>query len=110
MYVDNRVYVRRSSDVICDAIAEIFYSSKHSDKAKTESAEAMARVAFVLAESSGNGVESRASKEAFFKLYAWIWKSCKETKRDEHCQIDDCHLTKGLQLMILCNFPPETTR
>ena len=82
MYVDNRVYVRRSSDVICDAIAEIFYSSKHSDKAKTESAEAMARVAFVLAESSGNGVESRASKEAFFKLYAWIWNSCKETKRE----------------------------
>jgi hypothetical protein len=83
MYSDNRVYVRRSSEVICDAIAEIFYSPKHGDKVKTESAEALARVGFVLAESSGSsGLEPRTSKEGFFKLYDWIWRSFRETKRE----------------------------
>ncbi len=83
MYVDNRAYVRRSSDVICDAIAEIFYSSKHGEKIKTESAEALARVAFVLAEMNGTGLDSRpTNKESFFKLYSWIWKSYREAKRE----------------------------
>ncbi len=83
MYVDNRSYVRRSSDVICDAIAEIFYSSKHGDKIKTESSEALARVAFVLAEMNGTGLDSRpTSKDSFFKLYSWIWKSYREAKRE----------------------------
>jgi hypothetical protein len=82
MYVDNRGYVRRSSDVICDAIAEIFYSPKYSDKVKTESAEALARVGYVLAEQSVSGLESRNSKDNFFRFYDWIWKSCGETKRE----------------------------
>ena len=80
MYVDNRAYVRRSGDVICDAIAEIFYSAKYSEKVKAESSEALARVAFVLAEQSGG--ESRNSKDSFFRLYDWIWKSSAETKRE----------------------------
>ena len=82
MYVDNRAYVRRSGDVICDAIAEIFYSPKYSEKVKAESAEALARVSYVLAEQSGSGGESRSSKDSFFRLYDWIWKISGETKRE----------------------------
>jgi hypothetical protein len=63
LYADNRTYVRRSNDIICDAITEIFYSTKHTEKVKAESAESLARLVYVLAESSASsGNESRSSK------------------------------------------------
>ena len=99
LYVDNRVYVRRSSDVICDAIAEVFFNPKYPEKVKAESSEALARVGYVLAESSNS--ESRSnSKESFFRFYDWIWKTCKETKR-ETVQVILMHLLNFLELTII---------
>ena len=43
-YLDNRAYVFRSYEVICDAAFELIHSSKHGDKVKSETANAIGRV------------------------------------------------------------------
>lgn len=65
LYHENRGYVHRSSEIICDAIKEVFIGSKsngsgssvvnHSDHVKAESAKAMGRVAFVLYDGKASG-------------------------------------------------------
>ena len=42
-YLDNRAYVFRSYEVICDAAFELIHSSKHGDKVKSETANAIGR-------------------------------------------------------------------
>ena len=66
LYHENRGYVYRSSEIICDAIKEVFLGSKssgngsnvvnHSETVKTESAKAMGRVAFVLYDGKASGI------------------------------------------------------
>ncbi len=46
---DNRGYIRRATDVLCDAIVDVFYA-KHGDPVKKESSFALGRVGAVLAE------------------------------------------------------------
>ena len=65
LYHENRGYVYRSSEVICEAIKEIFIGSKssgggssvvnHSDAIKEESSKAMGRVAYVLSDRINSG-------------------------------------------------------
>ena len=64
LYHENRGYVYRSSEIICDALKEVFLGSKssgssssinHSDSVKVESAKAMGRVAFVLYDGKSQG-------------------------------------------------------
>ena len=40
-YLENRAYVFRSYEVICDAAFEVIHSSKHGDKVKSETANAI---------------------------------------------------------------------
>ena len=65
LYHENRGYVYRSSEIICDAIKEVILGSKsgasgsavvnHCDLVKTESAKAMGRVLFVLYDGKASG-------------------------------------------------------
>ena len=94
LYHENRGYVYRSSEVICDAIKEIFIGNKsgassstvnHGDAIKRESAKALGRVAYVLSDgsSSEEGGGKRNSKEsAFDQLYDWLWKQYKSAGKE----------------------------
>lgn len=95
LYHENRGYVYRSSEVICDAIKEVFLGSKssggssnvsHGDVVKSESAKAMGRVAYVLSEgmnSDEGGGKRNANKESpFDQLYTWIWKQYKQSRKE----------------------------
>ena len=65
LYHENRGYVYRSSEIICEAIKEVFLGSKsgasgsavvnHCDLVKAESAKAMGRVLFVLYDGKASG-------------------------------------------------------
>ena len=64
LYHENRGYIYRSSEVICDAIKEVLLGSKssggssvvnHGDAIKAESAKAMGHVAYVLSDRINSG-------------------------------------------------------
>jgi hypothetical protein len=64
--------------VICDAAFEVIHSSKHGDKIKSETANAIGRVGFILA--SVNDGEF----ELFWKYYSKIWERFKnESEREK---------------------------
>ena len=67
-YMDNRAYVFRSYEVICDAAFEVIHSSKHGDKVKSETSRAISRVGFVLSHFSEGELET------FWKWYDKIWE------------------------------------
>jgi PI-3-kinase-related kinase SMG-1 len=85
MQHENKHYVRRLTDVISDAIVEIFYS-KHAEAVKEESARALGKVGFVIAEFS---VE-------FEKFYGWLWKGFDDAKKES---VQNLYL-KGLASML----------
>ena len=68
---DNRHYVRRLTDVISEAIVEVFYG-KHADAVKEESANALGKVGFILADHSAE----------FDKWYKWLWTDFEESKKE----------------------------
>ena len=64
LYHENRGYIFRSSEVICDAIKEVLLGNKssssssninHGEAVKTESAKAIGRVAYVLSDGINSG-------------------------------------------------------
>lgn len=64
--------------MICDAAFEVIHSSKHGDKIKSETANAIGRVGFILA--SVNDGEF----ELFWKYYSKIWERFKnESEREK---------------------------
>ena len=70
MYPDNRTYVQRSFEIICEAIVDIFYG-KHSDPVKRESANALGKVGHV-----SSGLQDYA------KFYKWLWDGFTKAKKD----------------------------
>ena len=66
--MDNRAYVFRSYEVICDAAFEVIHSSKHGDKVKSETSRAISRVGFVLSHFSEGELDT------FWKWYDKIWE------------------------------------
>ncbi len=68
--VENRAYVRRSVDILCDAIVDVFYG-KFGDDVKVESTRALASVGQVLAE-----------QQDFNKFHSWLWGAFAKTKRE----------------------------
>ncbi len=71
LLTENKHYVRRLLDVICEAVVEVFYS-KHADAVKDESARALGKVGFVVAEFASD----------FDKYYAWLWKGFEDAKKE----------------------------
>ncbi len=67
---DNRAYVKRATDVLCDAIVDVFYS-KLTEQVKKESCVALGRVGAVLAE-----------QQDFDKFYGILWKGYEKCKKE----------------------------
>ena len=63
--------LRRLTDVISEAIVEVFYG-KHADAVKEESANALGKVGFILADHSPE----------FDKWYKWLWADFEESKKE----------------------------
>ena len=76
-YMDNRAYVFRSYEVICDAAFEVIHSSKHGDKVKSETSRAISRVGFVLSRFCDGEFET------FWKWYEKVWERFYEGTRKE---------------------------
>ena len=62
---------RRLTDVISEAIVEVFYG-KHADAVKEESANALGKVGLILADHSAE----------FDKWYKWLWTDFEESKKE----------------------------
>ena len=87
-YLDNRAYVFRSYEVICDAAFELIHSSKHGDKVKSETANAIGRVGFVLA------TYNDGDFDIYWKYYKKLWDKFREvgTRKEK----DLVYYIKGL--------------
>ena len=75
--MDNRAYVFRSYEVICDAAFELLHGSKHSEKVKNETANAIGRVGFILA------TYNEGDFETFGKFYKKMWDRIRDRGRRE---------------------------
>ena len=62
---------RRLTDVISEAIVEVFYG-KHADAVKEESANALGKVGFILADHAAE----------FDKWYKWLWNDFAVSKKE----------------------------
>ena len=76
-YLENRAYVFRSFEVICDAAFEVIHSSKHGDKVKSETANCIGRVGFVLA------TFNEGDFECFWKYYENVWERFRDGTKKE---------------------------
>ena len=87
-YLENRAYVFRSYEVICDAAFELIHSSKHGDKVKSETANAIGRVGFVLA------TYNDGDFDIYWKYYKKLWDKFREvgTRKEK----DLVYYIKGL--------------
>ena len=65
------LFPRRLTDVISEAIVEVFYG-KHADAVKEESANALGKVGLILADHSAE----------FDKWYKWLWTDFEESKKE----------------------------
>ncbi len=70
VHPDNRMYVKRATDVLCDAIIDVFYS-KHGEQVKKESAVALGKIGFVLAD-----------QQDFEKFYRLLWEAHDKSKKE----------------------------
>ena len=89
--MDNRAYVFRSYEVICDAAFELLHSSKHGDKVKCETANAIGRLGFILA------TYNEGDFEIYWKYYEKIWNKIREGTRKEK---DLVYYIKAFQVVL----------
>ncbi len=69
-YPDNRAYVKRATDILCDAIIDVFFS-KHTEQVKRESAVSLGIVGYVLSD-----------QQEFNKFYQLLWDGYDKCKKE----------------------------
>lgn len=93
-YSDNRAYIFRSFEVICDACFEILHSCKHGDKVKKETAKAIGRVGYVLA------TWNDGDFDIFWKFYKKMWDKFREGAGSRSKEKDLIYCIKAFQFFL----------
>ncbi len=93
-YLDNRAYIFRSYEVICDAAFEILTSSKHGDRVKSETANTIGRVGFVLATFNDGDFE------IYWKFYRKVWNKFREAGSSRSKEKDLIYCLKSFHVIL----------
>jgi len=71
LYPDNKAYVKRATDVLTDALMDVFYAKHHGETVRRESAVGLGRVGYVLAE--------QAEADRFLNI---LWTNYDKAKKE----------------------------